>query len=171
MSGVNRMRRFTIACASVMAVAAAGCSTVGGYVTNAKTIEGFEGPARSKSIGFDPLTAFSLAGRANGLDDRVMRARLWTIDPGGVVPIHTHRNRPAFVYVLSGSVLEYRNTLAEPHRVNAGELSAEGLGVVHYWRNDGDVPAHLYAVDLYQDTSRSFKDAMPEGAIFDKEDM
>lgn len=154
-----------------LATLTAGCAGAVGFVNNAKTVEGFEGPARAKGMKFEPLAAVPLAGRCDGLDDRVMRARVWTIEPGGVIPVHTHRNRPAFVYALSGSVLEYRNTLDEPHRLNAGELSAEGLGVVHYWRNDGDVPAHLYAVDLYQDKNHPPKAEMPDDAVVGDESM
>jgi len=138
-----------------------------------RVVEGFEGPANGVGIGFRAIDAMALNGRVDGLDDRIMRTRVWTVEPGGVVPVHTHRNRPAFVYVLAGSILEFRNTLDAPHRVNAGDLSAEGLGVVHYWRNDGSVPAILLAIDLFQDpnyTPAPMED-MPDDTLTSSESM
>ncbi|MEM9223244.1 MAG: cupin domain-containing protein [Pseudomonadota bacterium] len=132
-----------------------------------RVVEGFEGPAQPKNISFDAIGSLALNGRVPGLDARVLRSRVWTIEPGGVVPIHSHTNRPAFVYVLSGSLVEFRNTIPDGKRTNAGDLSAEGLGIVHYWRNDGKVPAILFAVDLFEDSK--LKDLTPKSNVSSSE--
>lgn len=157
--------RSTLAAAAVIAalqIAPAGAQTsdAPAEAEPTRVVEGFEGPSRARGVGFRAIEELALDGIVEGLDNRIMRTRVWTVNPGGVVPIHTHRNRPAFVYVLAGSILEFRNTLEHAERANAGDLSAEGLGVVHYWRNDGAVPAVLFAVDLFEDPDFQDEEAM-----------
>lgn len=165
------MNKVTVALAAALMMVVAAPAGAQDDAEPTRVVEGFEGPSQAKDIGFRAIGNLALNGRVPGLEDRVMRTRVWTIQPGGVVPIHTHRNRPAFVYVLAGSIEEYRNTLPGPKRANAGDLSAEGLGIVHYWRNDGEVPAILFAVDLFQDPNFEPLEEMPSDMTMDEERM
>lgn len=82
------------------------------------------------------------------LASRDQRVRMLTIEPGGEVPWHSHADRPALIYVVSGEVVEYRSTCAEPivHRV--GEVATEIGALEHWWRNESADPAVLIAADL-----------------------
>lgn len=82
------------------------------------------------------------------LASRDQRARMLTIEPGGEVPWHSHADRPALIYVVSGEVVEYRSTCAVPivHRV--GEVAAEIGPLEHWWRNEAAEPVVLISADL-----------------------
>ncbi len=110
----------------------------------------FEGPTKPVGISAKPLGVADLTNELPGLETRNLRARFWTMAPGGIVPVHTHANRPAYVYVLQGQVTEHRSDSDEPDVFNAGDLSVEAGGVVHWWENTGDTEVHLIAIDIFQ---------------------
>jgi len=113
-----------------------------------KTVEGFEGPSEPKGISFQEIGNIDLSNEIPGLDGRKMRARFWTIEPGGVVPVHSHADRPAHIYVVSGTIVEHASDKDEPVTYGPGDISVEANGVVHWWINEGDVPVELMAVDI-----------------------
>ena len=43
-----------------------------------------------------------------------MQFRKLVIEPGGVVPWHSHGDRPAIIYVVSGEIIEYASNCAVP---------------------------------------------------------
>lgn len=110
----------------------------------------FEGPTKPVGISAKPLGDVDLTGELPGLDKRHLRARFWTMEPGGIVPVHSHANRPAYVYVLQGQVTEHRSDSDQPHVFEAGALSVEAGGVVHWWENTGDTEVQMIAVDIYE---------------------
>ena len=40
-------------------------------------------------------------GAEIGVDGRMLRTRRLVIQPGGIVPLHSHKDRPALIYTLS----------------------------------------------------------------------
>ncbi len=108
----------------------------------------FDGPRKPVGISAVTLGAADLTGELEGLDARQLRARLWTMEPDGIVPVHTHVDRPAYVYVLEGEVTEHRSDDDKPHVYKAGDLSIEAGGVVHWWKNTGGTPVKLLAIDI-----------------------
>jgi quercetin dioxygenase-like cupin family protein len=109
----------------------------------------FKGPTKPKGISAKSLGEADLTGELPGLENRNLRARLWTMEPGGIVPVHSHVDRPAYVYVLEGEVTEHRSDDDKPHVFGAGALSVEAGGVVHWWENTGGTTVKLIAVDLF----------------------
>ncbi|MFO0992163.1 MAG: cupin domain-containing protein [Hyphomicrobiales bacterium] len=83
-----------------------------------------------------------------GAADRVFRLRRLEIQPGGEVPWHSHADRPAIIYVVQGSVTEYRNTCEVPVIHAAGTAIPENHLVSHWWRNTGNEVAILLSADL-----------------------
>lgn len=83
--------------------------------------------------------------------DRKFRMRKLTIAPGGVVPWHSHGDRPAIIYVVSGEILEYASNCSVPIVHKAGEVVAETSEVSHWWKNLGDETAVLLSADLLKD--------------------
>ena len=80
---------------------------------------------------------------------RQLRTRRLVIEPGGIVPVHSHKDRPALIVVVSGSITEYRSDQAAPVEHRAGDISREADGISHYWINNGTVPTVLLSSDVY----------------------
>lgn len=91
-----------------------------------------------------------LALEAPMLADRKFRLRQLDIKPGGIVPWHSHADRPAMIYVVSGEVTEYASTCAVPIVHRAGEVAAERAPTSHWWQNTGSTTSVLISVDLFR---------------------
>jgi quercetin dioxygenase-like cupin family protein len=87
-------------------------------------------------------------GSEIGVANRDLRLRRLVVQPGGVVPFHSHEGRPALIITISGEITEYRTTCAVPLTHRAGEVSREAGGLGHYWINNGRVPAILLSADV-----------------------
>jgi len=83
------------------------------------------------------------------VNGRLLRLRQLDIKPGGVVPWHSHDNRPAMIYIVSGEVLEYASNCAVPIVHKAGDVASEKAGTSHWWQNTGNAPVVLISVDLF----------------------
>jgi quercetin dioxygenase-like cupin family protein len=79
----------------------------------------------------------------------MLRTRRLVIQPGGIVPLHSHRDRPALIYTLSGSITEYSSACSVPIQHKAGDISREAEGLSHYWVNHGKVPAVVLSSDVF----------------------
>jgi quercetin dioxygenase-like cupin family protein len=86
--------------------------------------------------------------RELSFDDHDLRLRRLVVQPGGVVPLHSHAGRPALITVVSGSITEYSSKCAVGIDHAAGEVASESDGVSHWWRNNGSVPAVLLSADV-----------------------
>jgi quercetin dioxygenase-like cupin family protein len=85
------------------------------------------------------------------IPDRLFRLRKLVIKAGGVVPWHSHGNRPAIIYILTGEIVEYASNCAVPIVHRAGDVAVETAGVSHWWQNHGKVTVELLAADLQSD--------------------
>ena len=83
------------------------------------------------------------------VNGRLLRLRQLDIKPGGIVPWHSHDNRPAMIYIVSGEVLEYASNCAVPIVHRAGDVASEKAGTSHWWQNTGNAPVVLISVDLF----------------------
>ena len=97
------------------------------------------------------LAFVALGGEIKGLDMRRLRMRRLVVQPGGVVPWHSHADRPALIMTVSGQITEYRSTCAVGIDHKAGEVTPEEKGVSHWWKNNGKVAAVLIAADIKND--------------------
>jgi len=88
-------------------------------------------------------------GTEIGVDGRQLRTRRLVVQPGGIVPLHSHKDRPALIYTLSGSITEYSSTCSVPIEHKAGDISREADGLSHYWVNHGKVPTVLLSSDVF----------------------
>ena len=80
---------------------------------------------------------------------RQFRLRQLEMKPGGVVPWHSHDDRPAMIYVVAGEVVEYASNCAVPIVHKAGDVAPEKKGTSHWWKNTGGTTAVLISVDLF----------------------
>lgn len=85
------------------------------------------------------------------VDGRSLRLRMLVVQPGGVVPLHSHVDRPALIMVASGTMTEYRSSCMVPITHTGGEVAQESGGISHWWKNNGDTVAVLYSADVHND--------------------
>jgi quercetin dioxygenase-like cupin family protein len=97
------------------------------------------------------LSSVDLAKENVMLDHRRLRLRHMTIAPGGIVPLHSHEDRPALIMVDSGQIYENSSKCAVPILHKAGDIAREHLGTKHWWKNPGSQPVELTIADLVND--------------------
>ena len=85
------------------------------------------------------------------IKDRKFRMRKLTIEPGGIVPWHSHGDRPAIIYIIDGEINEYASNCAVPIVHKAGDVVAETSKVSHWWKNTGKKTVVLLSADLIKD--------------------
>lgn len=114
------------------------------------SLGGLRGPKETRGIAsIDPLGIIDLGGEFPAMEGRQMRARIFTIEPGGVVGIHTHDQRPGYAFIVSGSIVEHRNDQPGPLTRHAGDISIEKAGVTHWWENSFSEPVRALVVDIF----------------------
>jgi quercetin dioxygenase-like cupin family protein len=106
-----------------------------------------------KPVGVTDVTlgSINLEKQPANLKDRELRFRKLTIEPGGIVPWHSHDDRPALIYVQQGEIVEYASNCAEPILHKAGEIRPEVFGTSHWWKNLGTQTVILYVGDVRKD--------------------
>ena len=97
------------------------------------------------------LGAIDLGKEMAKIKGRELRFRKMVIQPGGVVPWHSHDDRPALIYVAEGEIIEYASNCAAPIHHKAGEVRAETHGTSHWWKNLSDSPVTLFIGDVRSD--------------------
>lgn len=85
------------------------------------------------------------------LSERRLRLRSMTIAPGGVVPMHSHADRPALIMVVSGEIFEHSSKCSVPILHKAGDVAREFLGTTHWWTNESGAPVQLTIGDIVND--------------------
>ena len=97
------------------------------------------------------LSFIDLGKEAVNLPQRRLRYRHMEIQPGGVVPLHTHADRPALIMVNQGEIYEYSSQCTVPILHKAGEIGRESNGLKHWWKNEGNVTVVLTIADIVND--------------------
>ena len=120
---------------------ASQCATPG---TNALA----NAPTMPKGVTDTVIGSIQLGPEIN-VDGRQLRTRRLVVQPGGIVPIHSHKDRPALIYTVSGSITEHSSACSVPIEHKAGDISREADGLSHYWINHGKVPAVLLSSDVF----------------------
>ena len=90
------------------------------------------------------LAAIDLEKEPANIKDRQLRFRKLTIEPGGIVPWHSHGDRPAMIYIVEGEIVEYASNCSGPIVHKAGEIRPETSGTSHWWKNLGDKTVVLF---------------------------
>lgn len=103
----------------------------------------------AKDVTDTVIATLDVAKEPIHIQGRLFRMRRLVVQPGGVVPWHSHGERPAIIYVESGEVTEYASTCSVPIVHKAGEATPEMHATSHWWKNTGKVPAVLLSADLF----------------------
>ena len=97
------------------------------------------------------LGAIDLGKEQAKITGRELRFRKMVIQPGGVVPWHSHDDRPALIYVAEGEIVEYASNCADPIVHKAGDIRPETHGTSHWWQNLGNRTVILFVGDVLHD--------------------
>jgi quercetin dioxygenase-like cupin family protein len=97
------------------------------------------------------LAFIDLGKESVNLPQRRLRYRHMEIQPGGVVPLHSHADRPALIMVNAGEIYENSSKCLVPILHRAGDISREFLGTQHWWKNEGKTTVVLTIADIVND--------------------
>jgi quercetin dioxygenase-like cupin family protein len=93
------------------------------------------------------LAALDLGPEIEGMEGRLLRMRLVTMEPGAVFgPLHDHKDRPGMVYILQGTITDHRDGVAREYGPGMGW--PEDRRTVHWLENRGSTPAVEISVDI-----------------------
>jgi quercetin dioxygenase-like cupin family protein len=107
------------------------------------------GPNMPKDVSDVVRSSTDLSKEPLALQGRLFRLRQLEMKPGGIVPWHSHNERPAMIYIVSGEVAEYASNCAVPIAHKTGDVAPEKNGTSHWWQNTGSTTAVLISVDLF----------------------
>ena len=105
----------------------------------------------AKGVTDTVLAAIDLEKEPANIKERQLRFRKLTIEPGGVVPWHSHDDRPAIIYVAEGEIVEYASNCADPIVHKAGDIRPETHDTSHWWQNLGNKTVILFVGDVLHD--------------------
>lgn len=105
----------------------------------------------AKDVTDKVLVSIDLAKEPAQIQDRQLRLRRLEIQPGGVVPWHSHGDRPAIIYIVEGEIFEYASNCAVPILHKAGEVAPETHATSHWWQNKGSKTVVLLSADVLHD--------------------
>ena len=97
------------------------------------------------------LGAIDLEKEPARIKERQLRFRKLTIEPGGIVPWHSHGDRPAIIFIAEGEIVEYASNCSVPILHKAGDTRPETSGTSHWWQNLGTRTVILYVGDVLHD--------------------
>ena len=143
---MNPLKTAAAACFAVLALSAAP-AFAGECPVDQVAANALDGAATMPSRVTDDVIA-SIDLQGYGVAGRNLRMRRLVVEPGGVVPLHSHAERPANIYVVKGEITEYRSTCAVPVTHRAGEVVAEQGETSHWWRNNSRRRAVLISADI-----------------------
>jgi quercetin dioxygenase-like cupin family protein len=139
-------------CVAVLALATLAGVVQAGECPADKVKDGAVTSGQTMSVGVtdDVLSSIDLASKGAGFVGETLRLRKLVVQPGGVVPWHDHKTRPANIYIVSGSIEEFRSSCEVPIVHKAGDVVAEfGESLAHWWKNTGNEPAVLLSADIF----------------------
>lgn len=152
----SALKAVMLAAALGTAVAAGSTAALAGGCPADKTVADGAGQkpvaTAAKGVTDTVLTSIDLGSEPIAIQDRTMRLRRLVIQPGGVVPWHSHADRPAIIYVVQGEVVEYASTCAVPILHKAGTATPEMHATSHWWKNTSKKPVVLLSADILHDT-------------------
>ena len=107
----------------------------------------------AKGVTDTVLSAIDLSQEPANIAGRVLRLRKLVVQSGGVVPWHSHGDRPAIIYIIDGTITEYASNCAVPIVHKAGDVAREISATSHWWKNTSRSPVTLLSADVQHDES------------------
>jgi quercetin dioxygenase-like cupin family protein len=159
MTALDRTTLFAISLASLLSgvvLFGATLATAGECPADKVTEDGQKaGATAHKNVAEKLLGQIDLSKEKVAVSGHHFRMRRLDIQPGGEVAWHSHEERPALIYVVSGEITEYSSHCAVPIVHKNGELSVEQGGLSHWWKNTSKKPVVLISADIAADPETS----------------
>lgn len=108
-----------------------------------------DAPKDNKGLTVSKATVVELGSEIAGMEGWQLRQRLFTIEPGGHIGIHSHKDRPAVAYFIQGTVVVTRDD-GSSQTFRAGDTTAETKDATHWHRNVGVDNAIMVATDIFK---------------------
>jgi len=106
-----------------------------------------QAPTQTVGQSEELLRSIDLTNELDSSKGRPLRMRKVTLQPGGMLGLHNHVDRPAVTYLLQGQMTYHQE--GKPDLIaNPGDGFAEGRATTHWAENTGKVPAVWIAVDI-----------------------
>jgi quercetin dioxygenase-like cupin family protein len=118
----------------------------------AMTANAADAPKDNKGYTQSKTTAVDLGPEYSAMAGRQLRLRMLTIQPGGYIGLHSHKDRPSVVYFLQGADTVIRDD-GTSQTFHPGDTTGEPGTTVHWHRNDGNDPVILITVDIFKPES------------------
>ena len=135
---MRRIRIMTI----LVGLFAVGFAFIAGYAAGQR-----QPPTETVGQSEEMLRSIDLTNELDSTKGRPLRMRKVTLQPGGVLGLHNHMDRPAVTYLLQGQMTYHQQ--GKPDLVaNPGDGFAEGRATTHWAESTGKVPAVWVAVDI-----------------------
>ncbi len=137
---MNRIEQGSLLLAAVVALL--GCRAVTAVAQDA--------PKENKGLKAVELRSIELTSEIDSVQGRRLRLRKLTLEPGGVVAVHSHKDRPTVLHVIKGTLTSHPQ--GKPVQVlGAGDGLAEGKDANHWVQNTGNETAEFITVDVFKD--------------------
>jgi quercetin dioxygenase-like cupin family protein len=154
---INLSRRATWRNLTAAAVLA-GCTALASTAASANGCSANEmgqnaltnAPTKPVGVTDTVLEQIDLSKEMAKLDDHKFRIRQLVVQPGGIVPLHDHADRPALIYIVSGEITEYASDCKVGIVHKAGDTSRDA-DLMHWWKNTGKKPVVLISADILHD--------------------
>src|SRR5437867_9709736 len=86
---------------------------------------------------------------APDLPGHQLRLRRLTFEPGAVAGVHSHKDRPAFAYLLEGTLTEMREGGFQKLH-NPGDVITESRDVTHWAANKSSGKVVIVGIDVFK---------------------
>lgn len=143
------LRTTAVATATVLALFGASAAFAGSCPAGKETTDGQKaGATAHKDVSEKLLGQIDLSKENVAVAGHHFRMRRLEVKPGGEVAWHSHAERPALIYVVSGAITEHSSTCSVPIDHKTGDLSVEQGGLSHWWKNNGKETSVLISADI-----------------------
>jgi len=134
------MKQMAICCSMLLAV---------GFGWQAQVVQAQDAaPKGNKGLSTGKTEIVDLGPEIAGMEGRQLRLRVLTIEPGGHIGIHSHKDRPSVVYFLQGyDTVSYSDGTTKHFK--AGDTGSANKNTTHWHRNEGKEPVVLVIADVF----------------------
>jgi quercetin dioxygenase-like cupin family protein len=132
------MRMKNIACGLLSSAILLGC----GWAASAE-----DAPKDNKAYTTPKTVTIDLGSEIPTMAGWQLRLRMLKIEPNGHIGLHSHKDRPAVVYIYEGTDT-VTNEDGSATTFKAGDTTAEGVKTVHWHKNVGNDNVIIFTADL-----------------------
>jgi quercetin dioxygenase-like cupin family protein len=108
-----------------------------------------DAPTGNKGLATGKTTSVDLGREFPGMEGRQLRLRVLTIEPGGYIGLHSHKDRPTVGYFLQGTDTAIRDD-GSSQTFKPGDVNAEPGSTIHWHRNDGKDQVIPIVADVFK---------------------